>query len=252
MALLRNSRLDESGTLVKCIALNGETMKPRLVLKAIRGQADQCTLQEVYKDDVVIMTTHLPERIVTDVLIVTKVNRYKTFMSNITGSELHMSATMNWMGVFETTDSPLRDWLLNIDTNLLLPKDYGWDGKHTRYEKEKLEEFKELLLEVDCDLKDDIIAWAMVSPRENVNHQWTTAQAIPRDSIYLPPFKNVAFHFVILWKEDGVVFECYDDKDYSVEPLDVTSLRDDSVKRAMVCTVLSNKYGRNLRWKLYK
>lgn len=250
MALLRNSKND-NGVLVKCISLNPENMEPRMVLKAVRGTHDQCTQQEVNKDDIVIMST-VTDTVTIDVLRVTKVTRYKTFMSKITGGDVDMSEGVNWLGLFKITDTLLLDWLVNVNDSPLLPPGYGWDGKRTRYEQAKLAEFQELFKDVATPLKEDIIDWAMVSPRENVNHQWNTAQSIPRDPIFLPNAKNVVSHFVVLWTDDGVAFEQYDDKDYKVEPLVVSSLQDDKVKKGLVCTVLSNKYGNNLRWKLYK
>ena len=250
MALLRNSKI-EDGVLIKSISLSPTDMVPRMVLKAVRGTTDQCTQQEVNKDDIVIMCTH-GDTIKIDVLRVTKVTRYKTFMSKITGGDVDMTEGVNWLGLFEITDTVLLDWLTNINESPLLPPGYGWDGKRTRYEQAKLAEFEELFKDVDTPLKEEIINWAMVSPRENVNHQWNTAQAIPRDPIYLPHAKNVIFHFVVVWTDKGPTFEWYDDKDFKVEPLVVTALQDDEVKKGLVCTVLSNKYGRNLRWKLYK
>ena len=250
MALLRNSKKD-NGVLIKCISLNPKNMEPRMVLKAVRGTGDQCTQQEVNKDDFVIMST-IGDTVAIEVLVVTKVTRYKTYMSKITSNDVDMSEGVNWLDLFKITDKPLLDWLTNVNDSPLLPTNYGWDGKRTRYEQAKLVEFKELFKDVATPLKEDIIEWAMVSPRENVNHRWNTAQSIPRDPIFLPSAKNVVYHFVVLWTDDGVIFEKYDDKDYKVEPLVVTSLQDNKVKKGLVCTVISNKYGNNLSWKLYK
>src|SRR5699024_5883344 len=99
---------------------------------------------------------------------VTKVTRYKTFMSKITGGDVDMSEGVNWLGLFKITDTLLLDWLVNVNDSPLLPPGYGWDGKRTRYEQAKLAEFQELFKDVATPLKEDIIDWAMVSPRENV------------------------------------------------------------------------------------
>ena len=251
MALLRNSKVDVDGVLTKSIALNPETMEPRMVLKAVRGTNDYCTQQEIKLGDIVLMSVH-SNPITVCLLRVTKVTRYKTHMSKITDSDLHMSVKDNLFALLKLTDGILFKWLVDVNEPPLLPTGFGWDGKRTRYELAKMEEFKTLLEGVECDTKDDLIEWAMVSPRENVNHQWATAQVIPRDPIFLPAFKNVVYHFVILWKDDGVVYIPYDEEDYTTHPLNITALQDDSVKKALVCTVLSNKYGKNLRWKLYK
>lgn len=251
MALLRNSK-HEGNTVVKCIALNPATMQPRMVLKAIRGNNDRCTQQEVNKDDIVLMCTNSDEGSLFEFLYVTKVSRYKTFMSKITVPVTSMSSDVDWLGLFRITDDPLLDWLTDVNQSPLLPAGYGWDGQRTRYEQAKFSEFCKLLAEVDFDLKEKVIDWAMVSPRENVNHQWNTAQAIPRDPIYLPAAKNVLFHFVILWRGEQVSFIKYDDKDYKEHSLLVNELQDDKVTKAIVATVLTNKYGENLRWKLYR
>lgn len=256
MALLRNSKIEPNGALVKSIALCPISMKARMVLKAVRSGpiSEQCTQQEVNKGDVVLMATTLNKETTVQVLHVDKVTRYKTYLSKITDATVDMSANggnVNWLGLFKTADVTLRNWLTNVDESLLLPESYGWDGKRTRYERAKMAEFNHLLSDVQDPLIDQIVEWAMVSPRGDVNHQWNTAQSIPRDALYLPPSKNVVSHFTILWTEYGVDFFLYEDKDYSVEPLTITSMQNAAVSKALVGTIMSNRHGKNLRWKLY-
>jgi hypothetical protein len=256
MALLRNSKVEANGDLIKSVALCPTNMKPRMVLKAVRsGPADEhCTQQEVNKGDVVIMGTTSNGKTKVDILHVDNVTRYKTFMSKITAGTVDMSANgghLNWLGLFETADERLRNWLTNADTDFLLPTGFGWDGKRTRYEQAKMKEFSDLLGGVTDPLRDDLIEWAMVSPRENVNHEWNTSQPIPRDPVNLAPGSNVLSHFTILWTDYGVDFMSYEDKDYTEEYLSVTSLQNDAVNKALVGTIITNKYGKNVRWKLY-
>lgn len=256
MALLRNSRIDANGDLIKSVALCPISMYPRMVLKAVRSgpASEQCTQQEVNKGDVVIMAITSPTGTHVDILHVDNVTRYKTFMSKITAGTVDMSNNgghMNWLGLFETVDVRLRDWLKHADTDYLLPTGFGWDGKRTRYEQAKLKEFTGLLGGITDPIKDDLIEWAMVSPRENVNHEWNTSQPIPRDPVNLAPGKNILHHFTILWTEYGVDFKLYDEEDYTEEYLSVTSLQNDAVEKALVGTIIFNKYGKNVRWKLY-
>lgn len=254
MALLRNNRIGPKGEIIKSIALDPKTMKPRAVLKAVRSgdESDRCTQQEISKDDIVIMST-ITDTITLDVLVVSKVTRYKSYMSKLDTSDnkSNTSEPLNWLGLFATVDQVLLEWLENTNNSPMLPANYGWDGKRTRYEQAKYSEFTELFKEVTIDNKDEFIEWAMVSPRENVNHQWNTSQAIPRDPLFLPPSKNTVSHFTVLWTDFGVDFKIYDDKDYSNESLELDTLQNSAVIKAIVGTIISNRYGNNVRWKLY-
>lgn len=256
MALLRNSKIEANGNLVKSVALCPISMKARMVLKAVRSGpiVEQCTQQEINKGDVVIMATTSKGETKVDILHVDNVTRYKTFMSKITAGTVDMSNNdghINWLGLFETVDVRLRDWLTHTNQDYLLPAGFGWDGKCTRYEQAKLKEFTDLLGGITDPIKDELIEWAMVSPRVNVNHEWNTSQPIPRDPVNLAPGNNVLSHFTILWTDYGVDFMLYEDKDYTEEYLSVTSLQNDAVNKALVGTVIANKYGKNVRWKLY-
>ena len=130
MALLRNSKVDVDGVLTKSIALNPETMEPRMVLKAVRGTNDYCTQQEIKLGDIVLMSVH-SNPITVCLLRVTKVTRYKTHMSKITDSDLHMSVKDNLFALLKLTDGILFKWLVDVNEPPLLPTGFGWDGKRT-------------------------------------------------------------------------------------------------------------------------
>lgn len=258
MALLRNSRKERNGVIVKCIALCADTMKPRTVLKAIRAGSDHeiCTQQEVKKGDVVILSNNVikTNTSTVDVLHVDRVTRDMTYMSKITALTVDMNAnntTFNWLDLFHTVDNELLSWLTHANESMLLPDGYGWTGGQTRYEEAKMREFNILLKDVDSNIRSELVEYAMVSPRSNVNHQWATAQSIPRDPITLPPSKNIVAHFTILWTTTGTEYRYYDNEDFSKEYLYVDTLIGNRVKKALVGTVIRNKHGNNVRWKLY-
>lgn len=251
MALLRNSS-NANGVLTRSIAIDPITMAPRMVLKAVRGSGEKCTQQEIKTGDLVIMCTHGQPKSL-NFLRANKVNRYRTHLSKITDGDLTMSIDGDFLKLMTLMDGTLFKWLTDSDESPYLPANFGWDGKRTRYEKAKFEEFTQLLEDVTFEYKDELIEWAMLSQRENVNVQWNTAQAIPSSPIYLPPAANIKMHLVITWMKNGEVqVATCDNNDYSTQSLTVANLLDDEVEKAIVCTVLSNKYGRNLRWKLYR
>lgn len=252
MALLDNTS-EKEGRFIKQVALDPTTMEPRRVLKVIRPRLNLkgSTQQEVKKDDLVVRFNVKPS-LGIEVFLVERVINNQVFMSKFTGKTLDMldkDIGIKWFKLFSTMSPELLKWLDNTDDARFLPAGIGWDGKRTRYEQVKHDEFNELLKDVNFSTKAKFISYAMVSPRANVNTKWSTAQQVPTGGVYLPHHPKAVSHFVITFDESG--HTRYNEYACKSDPLTIDLFKNTHLSRAIVGSIIKNNYGKQLHWKLY-
>ena len=148
-------------------------------------------------------------------------------------------------------EEQLRYWLFDAG-NLLdsLPDDYGWDGVYTTNEYSKYNRLTTFWEDFfgDSEQTKEYVTFGMVTPKDNVNTDWSDAQPIPRDAIFVEVTEGRE-PFAYALDKDGNYLDVEEGDDGDNKFYD---LNNPAIAKAVIGYTYATKYGKNITWQMYE